>query len=51
MQLSGGQKQIIAIARALIRDTKILLLYEAICALDAVEKMVQETLDQASVGR
>ncbi|CAF4268754.1 unnamed protein product [Adineta steineri] len=51
-QLSGGQKQQIAIAQALIRNTKILLLDEATSALDnKSEKVVQSTLDQARVGR
>ncbi len=52
IKLSGGQRQRIAIARALLRDAPILILDEALSAVDAEnEAVIQEALGRLMVGR
>jgi ATP-binding cassette, subfamily B, multidrug efflux pump len=50
--LSGGQKQLLAFARAAIRDPQILVLDEATASLDVgTEALVQDALDRLLVDR
>merc|ERR1712029_797257 len=52
LKLSGGEKQRVSIARAILKDSPILVFDEATSSLDSItEKSIMKALDQVTAGR
>jgi len=52
VQLSGGEKQRVSIARAFLKEAEILILDEATSALDTItERSIQQAIDDSAQGR
>ena len=52
INLSGGEKQRLSIARAVVKNPKILIFDEATSSVDSTnEKLIQDSLDKASKGK
>ena len=52
IKVSGGERQRIGIARALVKNPKILIFDEATSALDSInEKLIHEAINKGAAGR